>query len=48
MTEHNEHKTFRADEIPSQEISDPAVLSNDPLVSVPIMNPTLLRQLRVY
>jgi glycosyltransferase involved in cell wall biosynthesis len=34
MTEHNEHHTFKADEIPFQEISDPAVLSKTPLVSV--------------
>ena len=34
MTEHNEHHTFKADEIASQEISDPAVLSKTPLVSV--------------
>lgn len=37
MTKHNEHQTFKADEIPSQEISDPAVLSKTPLVSVPIV-----------
>jgi glycosyltransferase involved in cell wall biosynthesis len=37
MTEHNEHQTFKADEIPSQEISDPAVLSKAPLVSVNII-----------
>ncbi|MCD4674136.1 MAG: glycosyltransferase, partial [Anaerolineaceae bacterium] len=37
MTEHNEHQTFKADEIPSQEISDPAVLSKTPLVSVNIV-----------
>ena len=34
MTEQNEHHTFKADEIPCQEISDPAVLSKNPLVSV--------------
>jgi len=34
MTERNEHHTFKADEIPCQEISDPAVLSKTPLVSV--------------
>ena len=34
MTEHNEYHTFKADEIPSQEISDPAVFSKNPLVSV--------------
>ena len=34
MTEPNEHHTFKADEIPCQEISDPAVLSKNPLVSV--------------
>ena len=34
MTERNEHHTFKADEIPCQEISDPAVLSKNPLVSV--------------
>ena len=34
MTEHNEHQTFKPDEIPCQEISDPAVLSKNPLVSV--------------
>jgi glycosyltransferase involved in cell wall biosynthesis len=33
MTERNEHQTFKADEIPCQEISDPAVLSKNPLVS---------------
>ena len=37
MKERNEHQTFKADEIPSREISDPAVLSNDPLVSVIIV-----------
>ena len=37
MKERNEHQTFKADEIPSREISDPAVLSNDPLVSVIII-----------
>lgn len=34
MIEHNEHHTFKAEEIPCQEISDPAVLSKNPLVSV--------------
>lgn len=34
MTEHNEKLTFKLDKIPSQEISDPAVLSKNPLVSV--------------
>jgi glycosyltransferase involved in cell wall biosynthesis len=34
MTEHNEHKIFKPDEIPYQEISNPAVLSKNPLVSV--------------
>jgi len=34
MTERNKHHTFKADEIPCQEISDPAVLSKNPLVSV--------------
>ena len=34
MTEHNEHHAFKTDEIPSQEISDQAVLSKNPLVSV--------------
>jgi len=34
MTERTEHHTFKTDEIPSQEISDPAVLSKTPLVSV--------------
>ena len=34
MTEHNGHHAFKADEIPCQEISDPAVLSKNPLVSV--------------
>lgn len=34
MTEPNEKHTFKADEIPCQEISDPAVLSKTPLVSV--------------
>ena len=34
MTEHNEYHAFKADEIPCQEISDPAVLSKTPLVSV--------------
>ena len=34
MTERNEHHTFKEDEIPCQEISDPAVLSKNPLVSV--------------
>ena len=37
MTEHNEYHAFKADEIPSQEISDPAVLSKAPLVSVNII-----------
>ena len=34
MAEHNEHHTFKADEIAGQEISDPAFLSKNPLVSV--------------
>ena len=34
MTERNEHHAFKADEIPCQEISDPAVLSKNPVVSV--------------
>lgn len=34
MTEHNEKQTFQVDEIPSQEISNPAALSKNPLVSV--------------
>ena len=34
MTDHNEHYSLKADEIPCQEISDPAVLSKNPLVSV--------------
>jgi glycosyltransferase involved in cell wall biosynthesis len=34
MTEHNKYQAFKADEIPSQEISDPTVLSKTPLVSV--------------
>lgn len=34
MTERNEHQTFKADKIPCQEISDPAVLSKNSLVSV--------------
>ena len=34
MIEHNKHQTFKTDEIPCQEISDPAVLSKNPLVSV--------------
>ena len=34
MTEHNEHQIFKTDEIPYQEISDPAVLSKNPIVSV--------------
>ena len=34
MIEHNKHHTFKAEEIPCQEISDPAVLSKNPLVSV--------------
>ena len=34
MTEHNEHQTFKVDEIPCREISDPAVLSKNPMVSV--------------
>ena len=33
MTEHNEHKNFKAGEIPCQKFSDPAVLSKNPLVS---------------
>lgn len=33
MTERNEHQTFKADEISCQEISDPAVLAKEPLVS---------------
>ena len=37
MTEHNEYHVFKADEIPSQEISDPAALSKTPLVSVNII-----------
>jgi glycosyltransferase involved in cell wall biosynthesis len=37
MTEHNEYHAFKADEIPSQEISDPAVLSKNPLISVNIV-----------
>lgn len=34
MTERNEYHAFKADEIPCQEISDPAVLSKNPLISV--------------
>jgi len=34
MTERNEHHTFKTDEIPYEEISDLAVLSKNPLVSV--------------
>jgi glycosyltransferase involved in cell wall biosynthesis len=34
MTERNEHHAFKADEIPCQDISDPAVLSKNPLVRV--------------
>ena len=34
MTGHDEKQTFKDDEIPSQEISDPAVLSKNPVVSV--------------
>lgn len=34
MTEHNEYQNFETNEIPCQEISDPAVLSKNPLVSV--------------
>ena len=34
MTSHSEHRTFKTDEIPCQEISDPAVLSKNSLVSV--------------
>jgi hypothetical protein len=34
MTERNEHHTFKAYDVPSQEISDPTVLSKTPLVSV--------------
>ena len=34
MTERNKYHTFKADEIPCQETSDPAVLSKNPLVSV--------------
>jgi glycosyltransferase involved in cell wall biosynthesis len=34
MKERNEHHSFKADEIPCQETSDPAVLSKNPLVSV--------------
>ena len=34
MPLHNENQTFKVDEIPSQEISDPAVFSKDPMVSV--------------
>lgn len=37
MTERNEHHTFKTDEIPCREISDPAVLSKTPLVSVPMI-----------
>lgn len=34
MTERNQYHTFKTDKIPYQEISDPAVLSKNPLVSV--------------
>ena len=34
MTEHNEQQIFKTDEIPYQEISDPTVLSKNPIVSV--------------
>jgi len=34
MRDHNEQQKFKIDEIPCQEISDPAVLSKNPLVSV--------------
>lgn len=34
MTERNEHQIFKTDEIPCQEISDPSVLSKNPLISV--------------
>ena len=34
MTQHIEYHTFKDDEIPCQEISDPAVLSKNLLVSV--------------
>ena len=34
MIERNEHHSFKADEIPCREISDPFVLSKNPLVSV--------------
>ena len=34
MTEHNKHQIFKTDEIPCHEISDPAVLLKNPLVSV--------------
>lgn len=37
MTEHNEHQIFKTDEIPYQEISDPVVLSKNPLVSVKML-----------
>lgn len=34
MTDRSKNKPFKADEIPFQEISDPAVLSKNPIVSV--------------
>lgn len=34
MTEHNEPQTLKTDEIPCKDISDPTVLSKNPLVSV--------------
>ena len=37
MTEPNEHQTFNTDEFPYDEISDPAVLSKNPLVSAKII-----------
>ncbi|MDL1963289.1 MAG: hypothetical protein LWW98_02945 [Deltaproteobacteria bacterium] len=37
MTESNEHHTFKTDEIPYQEISDPAVLSKTRLISVKLI-----------
>lgn len=37
MNEYNEHHTFKAEEIPCQETSHPAVLSKNPLVSVKMM-----------
>lgn len=37
MTEHNEHQTLKTDEVPSQEISEPSMLANEPLVSVAIV-----------